>query len=127
MTDRHDVVVYVAHPDDESDYVGGTIAALTARGRSVAVVSMSHGEGGRPLERGPDDAVTARRATAPADVAAVRDDEMRAAAAALGVEIAYLHQAIDGADFGRTSSLEDTLARWERDLPGGLEGILGRI
>jgi bacillithiol biosynthesis deacetylase BshB1 len=50
----YDVVVFGAHPDDAEMGMGGTIAKLCHAGRSVLIVSLSHGESathGSPEER----------------------------------------------------------------------------
>ncbi len=41
------VLVIVAHPDDESFSMGGTIARLASRGESVTVVTCADGVGSR--------------------------------------------------------------------------------
>jgi LmbE family N-acetylglucosaminyl deacetylase len=68
------VMVIVAHPDDAEIQCGGTTARLTARGARVSYVLCTSGN------RGSDDpTLTAQR------LAALREDEQRAAAAVLGV------------------------------------------
>ncbi|MEO0688472.1 MAG: PIG-L family deacetylase, partial [Cyanobacteria bacterium J06649_11] len=42
-----DILVLIPHPDDESIYAGGTIAALTAAGYKVRLVIATDGKGGR--------------------------------------------------------------------------------
>ncbi|AFY57234.1 bacillithiol biosynthesis cysteine-adding enzyme BshC [Rivularia sp. PCC 7116] len=42
-----DILVLMPHPDDESIYAGGTIAALTAAGYKVRLVVATDGKGGR--------------------------------------------------------------------------------
>ena len=73
---RDHVVVVVAHPDDESFGCGSLIARAVAAGRPVTVVCATRGEGG---ERVPDPA------TDHLPLAEVREAELRAAAAVLGV------------------------------------------
>lgn len=46
QTERYDVVAIGAHPDDLEMGMGGTIARLTASGKSVLMVSLTRGEGG---------------------------------------------------------------------------------
>jgi LmbE family N-acetylglucosaminyl deacetylase len=65
-----------AHPDDESVLAGGVLAAAAAAGADVIVVSATHGESG-PLAGGID----ATEET----LGEVREAELRAACAALGV------------------------------------------
>jgi len=69
-----------AHPDDAEWLFGGTILRLTAQGAEVNYVCATDGSTG-----------TVDRTTTPAEVAAIREKELRAAADVLGVsEIAYL-------------------------------------
>ena len=65
-----------AHPDDETMFAGGTLAWAAARGLTVRVLGVTRGEGG---EVG-DPPVTTR-----GSLGAVREAELRAAAAALGL------------------------------------------
>jgi LmbE family N-acetylglucosaminyl deacetylase len=122
----YDVVVYTAHPDDEAMYAGGTLVALQRARRKVAVVVLSHGEGGRLLERADDGRLIARRDYPRAHVIGVRDAELAAAATAANVEMIHLDRAsaTNAIDFGFTKSCEETLARWNEQLPGGLERLL---
>jgi LmbE family N-acetylglucosaminyl deacetylase len=73
------VLAVFAHPDDESLLAGGTLAACSAAGRRVAIVSMTRGE------RGPIDGhgLADREA-----LAGIREAELRAAAHALGASSA---------------------------------------
>ena len=41
-----DVVAIAAHPDDVEMTVGGTLAKLVDRGRSVAIIDLTRGEMG---------------------------------------------------------------------------------
>ncbi len=68
------VMVIVAHPDDAEIQCGGTTAKLVARGAVVSYVLCTSGNRGSS-----DPTMTARR------LAALREDEQRAAAAVLGV------------------------------------------
>src|SRR4051812_22407417 len=47
----HDVVFYLAHPEDETLFTPGTMAELVAAKGRIFEVVLSHGEGGRLLER----------------------------------------------------------------------------
>jgi len=68
------VMVIMAHPDDAEIQCGGTTARLVARGATVSYVLCTSGN------RGSDDpTMTSER------LAALREDEQRAAAAVLGV------------------------------------------
>ena len=44
-----DLLIIVAHPDDESYGVGGTIAEYTRTGRRVGLITLTHGGNGRTL------------------------------------------------------------------------------
>ena len=72
----------VAHPDDESFGLGAVIAALTAAGADVRVLSLTHGE--------------ASTLGATSDLGAVRGRELTAAADQLGASQALLHAFPDG-------------------------------
>ncbi len=75
--DEH-LVVVVAHPDDESFGCGSLIARAAAAGTRVTVVCATRGEMG---ERLPDPS------TDHLELGAVREQELRDAAAVLGVEV----------------------------------------
>ena len=68
------VLVVTAHPDDVDFGAAGTVAAFTAAGLEVTYCIVTNGEAG-----GSD------RAMSRADMAALRQDEQRAAAAVVGV------------------------------------------
>jgi LmbE family N-acetylglucosaminyl deacetylase len=70
------VLVVGAHPDDETMLLGGTIALLTSMGIAVHLVCATRGEGG---EQG-EPPLASR-----ADLGALRERELRCAAAALGI------------------------------------------
>jgi LmbE family N-acetylglucosaminyl deacetylase len=57
LTDVTSVVVFAAHPDDETLGVGGTLAMLAAAGVRLRIVMATEGEGSHPRS----DAVTQRR------------------------------------------------------------------
>jgi LmbE family N-acetylglucosaminyl deacetylase len=122
-----DVVMYTAHPDDEAMYAGGTFDRLVHAGRRVAFVAMSHGEGGRLLERGLDGGVQERRDYPRAHVAAVRDREIANAAARMGVTFAHLYPAEANADDAWTTSCAEAISRWDISLPGGVAEVLRRL
>ena len=88
MDDPLRLMAVVAHPDDESLGVGGTLAAYAARGVETYVVTATRGERGRYFtnENRPDDA----------EVGRVRETELRAAARALGVREVALLDYVDG-------------------------------
>lgn len=77
-----DVLVLMPHPDDESIYVGGTIAGLVAAGRRVRLVTVTDGAGGR----GGD------------DLSYRRKRELRTAAEHLGIESVRV---LGWSDFGK--------------------------
>ena len=78
------VLVVVAHPDDESFGLGAVIDTLVSHGASVTVLCLTHGE-----------ASTLHGSTA--DLATLRESELRAAAAALGCVATVLRDHPDGA------------------------------
>ena len=76
----------VAHPDDADFGVAGTIAAWVRAGTTAQLVCCTSGDAGA------DDATTD-----PLDLARLREDEQRAAAAVVGYEeVVFLHRP-DGA------------------------------
>lgn len=86
---RHTVVFFHAHPDDESIYTGGTMAALAAAGHRTVLVTATDGEAGLTAS-GLIDGLGDRRA-----------GELEAAAAALGVSrVVRLGFADSGSDLG---------------------------
>jgi len=70
-----DVLLIVPHPDDEVFGCGALFARMAAHGRRVATLTLTRGRAGRSLD-------LCRRE----DVPAVRERELRASLAALGVE-----------------------------------------
>ena len=81
--DVNRLLAVFAHPDDESFAVGGTLAKYAAEGIEVVVVSATRGEAGLP------DADVAR-------AGAIRESELRRAAAELGVSRVHLLDYRDG-------------------------------
>ena len=79
------VLVVTAHPDDVDFGSAGTVAAFTAAGVHVTYCVITNGEAG-----GSD------RAIARADMAALRQDEQRAAAAVVGVSDVRFLGHLDG-------------------------------
>jgi LmbE family N-acetylglucosaminyl deacetylase len=92
------LLAVLAHPDDESLGVGGTLARYAADGVEVFLVTATRGDGGRFRGLRPGD----EGHPGPEALAAIREAELRAAAAALGVrEVAlldYPDQKLDRAD-----------------------------
>jgi LmbE family N-acetylglucosaminyl deacetylase len=75
-TDLPRLMTIFAHPDDETFGVAGTMARATAAGHPVAIVSATRGEAGEIAR--PDLATKE-------NLGVVREGELRAAAAAVGV------------------------------------------
>lgn len=96
MAERRGVLVLTAHPDDESFRCGGLLALLADRGVRVHVLAATRGEGGScgdpPI-------------CAPEDLGAVREDELRCACRALGIEpprfLDYRDETLAAVDEGR--------------------------
>jgi LmbE family N-acetylglucosaminyl deacetylase len=65
------LLVVLAHPDDESFPIGGTLAKYAAEGTHITLISATRGEAGIPW-------------ISPVETAAIRERELRAAAAILG-------------------------------------------
>ncbi len=68
------VLVVTPHPDDAEGGAGGTIARWTQQGRQVVLVVCTNGDKG-----------TSDRSVKPADLAVLRAEEQRQAAATLGI------------------------------------------
>ncbi|MGF1524242.1 MAG: bacillithiol biosynthesis cysteine-adding enzyme BshC [Leptolyngbyaceae cyanobacterium] len=100
------VLVVMPHPDDESIYAGGTLAAFTEAGQWVRLVVATDGGAGRGGQ--------------PGQLAAQRAEELQRAAAILGIEHV---ESLGLADFGkyrdraRTQPVTaaDTLSHWGLD------------
>src|SRR5919106_6701854 len=98
MASTRRLMAVLAHPDDESLGMGGTLAKYAAEGVDVFLVTATRGEAGRfrGYPRGDE------RHPGPAELGRIREAELRQAAATLGVrEIAlldYLDQCLDAAD-----------------------------
>jgi len=69
------IILFVAHPDDETIFAGGLTALMAERGAAVHILSATRGEGGETGE--PPLCMRA-------ELGAVREAEMRCAAEALG-------------------------------------------
>ncbi len=98
MSTRRKLMAVLAHPDDESLGVGGTLAKYAAEGVEVSVVTATRGDGGRFRGR------PRGHAEHPGQDAlgTIREAELRAAATALGVRdvsvLGYPDQHLDRAD-----------------------------
>src|SRR6478735_5446176 len=81
------LMAVLAHPDDESLGFGGTLAKYAAEGIETFLVTATRGEAGRFHGHPQDDP----RHPGPAALGELRERELRAAAAVLGVrEVALL-------------------------------------
>ena len=89
MNRRFKLLAVLAHPDDESLGFGGTLARYAAEGVETYLVTATRGERGRfgSLGKGGD----------PVEVGRVREAELRAAAAVLGIREVSLLNYPDGA------------------------------
>jgi LmbE family N-acetylglucosaminyl deacetylase len=87
----------LAHPDDESLGVGGTLAKYASEGIEVFLLTATRGDGGRYRGYRPDDP----RHPGPSALARIRETELRAAASVLGVRdvslLDYRDQQLDRA------------------------------
>jgi len=92
------LMAVLAHPDDESLGVGGTLAKYASEGVDVFLLTATRGNSGRYLGRRPDDC----RHPGPSALAKIREAELRAAATALGVRevslLGYGDQHLDSAN-----------------------------
>jgi LmbE family N-acetylglucosaminyl deacetylase len=92
------LLAVLAHPDDESLGVGGTLAKYAAAGLEVFLVTATRGDRGRFRGHRPGD----ERHPGRQALARIREAELRAAAAALGVRevelLGYPDQGLDRAD-----------------------------
>ncbi len=76
-----------AHPDDESFGCGGTLARYAAEGCQVHLATATRGEAGE---------IAAGVRASPANIAEVREAELRCACSALGIQPPHLLGYIDG-------------------------------
>jgi LmbE family N-acetylglucosaminyl deacetylase len=92
------LLAVLAHPDDESLGVGGTLAKYAAQGVDVYLLTATRGEGGRYRGYRPED----HQHPGPAALASIREAELRAASSALGVRevslLDYCDQQLDRAN-----------------------------
>jgi LmbE family N-acetylglucosaminyl deacetylase len=94
MSEQLRLMAVLAHPDDESLGVGGTLAKYSAEGVSTHVVTATRGQRGRYFDN--------EDRPADEEVGRVRERELRRACAELGVSsvmvLDYLDGALDRAD-----------------------------
>ncbi len=82
------LMAVLAHPDDESLGVGGTLAKYASEGVDVYLLTATRGDRGRFRGYRPDD----HQHPGPSALASIREAELRAAASALGVrEVSILN------------------------------------
>ncbi len=105
----------VAHPDDESLGFGGTLAKYAAEGVEVSLVTATRGDRGRFHGHRPGDP----RHPGQTALAEIREHELRAAAATLGVGdvsvLGFGDQQLDSADCGE--ALARIVAELQRVRP----------
>ena len=92
------LMAVLAHPDDESLGMGGTLAKYASEGVELFLVTATRGDRGRYRGFGPDDPQHPGQSA----LASIRETELRAAAAALGVRevsvLDYVDQHLDRAN-----------------------------
>lgn len=99
MTDNQTVLVIAAHPDDAEFGAAGTVSRWTSEGRRVVYVICTNGDKG-----------TADRQMTPQRLAAIRQEEQRAAAKMIGVdEVVFLGYTDGYLDY--TDDLREKLVR----------------
>jgi len=100
MRAKRRLMAVLAHPDDESLGVGGTLAKYASQGVEVFLLTATRGDGGRYRGlRSDDERHPGRQA-----LGTIRETELRAAAGELGVRevtlLDYPDQHLDDADHG---------------------------
>jgi LmbE family N-acetylglucosaminyl deacetylase len=99
------VLAVMAHPDDPEFFAGGTLASWAARGAEVYVLILTDGS------KGSDDP-----AMTPDALAAIRQQEQRAACAAEGVEDVFFLGYTDGALVPTSPQVQRDVVRVIRQL-----------
>jgi LmbE family N-acetylglucosaminyl deacetylase len=107
----------LAHPDDESLGVGGTLAKYASEGIDVFLLTATRGDGGRYRNHQPGDAGH----PGPSALAAIRERELRAAASVLGVQdvalLDYRDRHLDRANPGQVvAAIVQHLRRVQPDV-----------
>lgn len=118
---NHSILLILAHPDDESSGVSGTVKKYTQQGIPVDLITATRGEKGS-------------RVGIPTnvDTSTVREAELRAAAAIMGIRNIYLLGYVDGeldkADMNEVvNKIMDIMQRIEPEIvitfgPDGISG-----
>jgi len=101
-----DLVIIVAHPDDESYGVGGTLAEYALTGRGTGLITLTRGANGRTLGL-----------CEPADLPRLRDAELRESVSALGIHDFRQYEYSDAAPPSRATPGQVT-------VPGTFQGGL---
>lgn len=116
---RQTILIVLAHPDDESFPIGGTIAKYADRGHRIILVSATKGEAGIP-------------GISAVEAAAVRQAEMMRAAGVLGIEqvifLGYQDGEVTNAPAGELSErLVRLIRKYQPDvvITFGPDGISG--
>ena len=109
------LLAVLAHPDDESLGVGGTLAKYASEGVEVSLLTATRGDGGRFRGHPAGDP----RHPGPVALASIRETELRAAAAVLGVRdvalLDYRDQHLDRAN--RREAIADIVRHLRRVRP----------
>lgn len=84
---RPDVLAVVAHPDDESIWCGNVLASLAVAGRSVAALSMTHGDD--PIRRAEFERACATLGIVPIMLAVVDDKRAELECSALDCDALF--------------------------------------
>lgn len=122
FTANRRLLAVFAHPDDETFLAGGTIARHAADGWDVRLITLTRGEAGR---RGPYADLSQQ------EFGALRETELRAACAALGVlDFQVLGLPDKGVSLHEAEALDaviEAIARWQPTLvltfgPDGISG-----
>lgn len=107
------LLAVLAHPDDESLGVGGTLAKYAAEGVDVYLLTATRGQGGRYRGYRPEDS----EHPGPVALASIREAELRAAASALGVrEVCLLDYCDQQLDRANTREAVAAIARYVRQI-----------
>lgn len=117
MTAARRLMAVLAHPDDESLGMGGTLAKYAADGAEVSLVTATRGERGRFRGHRAGDAGHPGMAV----LARIRESELMAASAVLGIQhvslLDYCDQSLDQADARQaTERVACSLRRFRPDV-----------